>query len=398
MTSELKLDLQAVLDGLGHGVLIFSSDGKLRYDNLAARTMLGTDLNILREQGWSAAGALFNTRQTNPDITIDSIRAQALKSDRPVHFYTYRSGAYLPCYAAAIQGDNGDVATMITLEASDWSALTGELERFQHEIREAIDATRGHVDLIEQSMRVMKPNESVENLKRRISGFTRLIAIHMHRVGRFMEMLDRLQDIRTGSVRDKLRQGRRRVVLDSYFEDFLEELDEIALLDPETDVTDPRGRVKTVIPGKLVVEVPPLYLTRILRDILRNAIMYSMKATPVTIRAQAKNNLIQLDVVDEGYGIRTKESSRVFEPFQRARQPQIMGEFGYGLSLYLCKSEVEAMNGKLWFTSEEGVGTTISLTLPAWNEDLHLADTTPLTTAASSSSDRQPPSTGASSA
>jgi K+-sensing histidine kinase KdpD len=82
-------------------------------------------------------------------------------------------------------------------------------------------------------------------------------------------------------------------------------------------------------------------------------------------------------VIDEGYGIRAKEFERVFAQFQRARQPQIIGEFGYGLSLYLCKHEVEAMNGKIWFQSEEAVGTTFSFKLPAWRED---------STAASSSS------------
>jgi signal transduction histidine kinase len=112
-------------------------------------------------------------------------------------------------------------------------------------------------------------------------------------------------------------------------------------------------------------------LTNILHDLLRNAIMYSIKATPIMIIAQAsgQNQSVQIDVVDEGYGIRAKEFERVFALFERARQPQIMGEFGYGLSLYLCKQEVEAMNGKIWFESEEGVGTTFSFKLPLWRDD-----------------------------
>jgi len=77
---------------------------------------------------------------------------------------------------------------------------------------------------------------------------------------------------------------------------------------------------------------------------------------------------IQIDMVDQGYGIRAKEQERVFEEFKRARQPQIIGEFGYGLSLALCKHEVAAMNGTMWFKSEENVGTTFSLRLPAWKD------------------------------
>ena len=43
---------------------------------------------------------------------------------------------------------------------------------------------------------------------------------------------------------------------------------------------------------------------------------------------------------------------------------QIISEFGYGLAMYLCKHEVEAMNGRIWFDSAEGIGTTLSIALP----------------------------------
>ncbi len=368
MSLDNKIDLQAVLDGLGQGVVIFNAEGKLLVENLAARTILGTDLNVLKTEGWSAASVLFNTRQNNPDETIDAIRSRALKSERPVRFSTFRSGEYIPCWAAAVQGNDGDVYTMITLDVPDWTAMTSVMERFRTEIGDAIHATIGHMELIKQSMSLHKPDESVEMLQRRIGGFTRLVDVHMHRVGRLVEMLERLENIRTGRLREIVKARRRRVAILDFFEDFAERLDEINLVDPETDVTDVRARVKLDVPSKLAVAASSLYLTRVLHDILRNAIMYSMKAAPVRVKAHLKGQVVQFDISDEGYGIRAKEQERVFEPFQRARQPQIIGEFGYGLSLYLCKQEIEAMNGRLWFTSEEGVGTTFSFTLPTWME------------------------------
>jgi signal transduction histidine kinase len=70
----------------------------------------------------------------------------------------------------------------------------------------------------------------------------------------------------------------------------------------------------------------------------------------------------------------------VFKPFARARQPQIISEFGYGLSLYLCKMELAAMGGQIWFSGEDGVGTTFSVMLPAWRDEAE----------SSSSSSKQP--------
>jgi signal transduction histidine kinase len=370
MVLEKQLNYQSVLDGLGHAVLIFDSQDRLILDNLAARTILGPDLKVIRASGWSAAATLFNSRLNNPEENVTTTRKKALESARPVRFHMYFSGEYIPCWAAAVHGASGEVFTMITIETLDWSAMTDLLSRFRDEVQTAASATKGHTDLILQTLKHTKPNETPEQISRRVSGFVNLIATHMHRVERLTYLLERLEMVRTGRLTDQIRQRRKRVVAAEFVEDFIERLDEIDLLDPETETQDFRARIKTDVPDKLAFQASSEHLTSILQDILRNAIMYSMKATPVTIKAQATEGgqSVQLDITDEGYGIRASEFERVFTPYQRARQPQIIGEFGYGLSLYLCKYEVEAMNGKIWFTSEEGVGTTFSFKLPAWRE------------------------------
>lgn len=376
MSLEENTDLRAVMDGLGQGLLIFSSDGRLILENLAARTILGTDINVLKAEGWQAASVLFNTRQTTPDESLDTVRAKALQSSRPVRFRTFRSGQYLPCWMSSINMESGEVHTLIVLDAPDWTFLTSLLDRFRTEFVDAIDSTRGHIDLITAAA-AKHADESGEQIVKRISGFTRLISIHMDRVGRLMTMLQRLETVRTGQIRDNVRDRRKKLRLDDFLEDMQEGLAEIALVDPETDAGDVRARLKVTMPDKLAVSASPAHLTQILHDILRNAIMYSMKATPIKIKASQNGQFVQIDVVDEGYGIREKERERVFEPFQRARQPQIISEFGYGLSLYLCKNEIEAMNGRIWFESEEGVGTTFSFMLPAWSTESSSSESKP---------------------
>jgi signal transduction histidine kinase len=338
-------------------------------ENQAARTILGADLKLIRSEGWKAATVLFNTRLSDPDQSLDVIRAKALASERPVRFHAYRSGEHVPCWAAAIHGAGGEVYTMLTIDVPDWTALTELMERYLEEVRDAVDSTAGHADLIMQSVSRPKPNETVEQLGRRITGFARIMSIHMHRLGALTSLMERLENVRTNRVRDEVRAGRRRINLSTFLEDFLEELDENALADPESEVQDFRRRLQLSIPDDLLIYASPMHLAVILRDLLRNAIMYSLKASPVYIVGHGRDQSVQIDVVDEGYGIRGSEAERVFAPFMRARQPQIVGEFGYGLSLYLCKHEVEAMNGRIWFESEEGVGTTFSLKLPAWRDD-----------------------------
>jgi len=259
---------------------------------------------------------------------------------------------------------------MITIDQPDWSALTELMGRFRDEVLNAAAGTAGHSELILHSLKQPRPNESIEQLGRRIGGFANLIAIYNNRLERLTRLMHRLENIRTGRLPEVIREERRRIDLSDFIEDFIESLDERTIVDPEAEKQDYRGRITASVPGGLYVAASPERLTAILQDILRNAIMYSLKATPINLIAYASsgNQAIQIDVIDEGYGIRAKEFEQVFKPFIRARQPQILAEFGYGLSLYLCRQEIEAMNGKVWFTSEEGVGSTFSFKLPIWQE------------------------------
>jgi signal transduction histidine kinase len=364
-----KLESQAILDALGHGVLIFSSDGKLDQHNITAATILGTDLNVIKTEGWSMAAELFDTGLQAMDMRLDTVKEQAMQSARPIRFKIYRSGTYIPCWAAAVNGENGEVYTMITLDAPDWELVANVLDRFRSEMHEVIDSTIGHMRLISRAIETDDLDPAAAKIGKRISGFTRLVDIHMNRAGRLAGMLDRLQDIRTGKVRETIKAERKKIDVSEFVEDFIEVLNETPLLDPETEKHDIRARLKRSIREGLSVNASSAHLNYALREILRNAIMYSLIGTPITIVALPKGKNVQIDIIDEGYGIREKEFERVFTLFARARQPQIISEFGYGVALYLCKSEIEAMNGRLWFTSKENVGTTFSIQLPAWKAD-----------------------------
>ena len=65
----IKLETQAILDALGHGVLIFASDGKLVQHNIMAGTILGTDLNVIKSEGWAMALELFDTGTQPMDLS-----------------------------------------------------------------------------------------------------------------------------------------------------------------------------------------------------------------------------------------------------------------------------------------------------------------------------------------
>ncbi len=365
--AQANLDLRAVLDALGQGVVLFDSDGQYVMDNFAARTILGANLSLVRSGGWKSLAALVEARRSGigGELNTSDLRERALRQTDPVRFAMLLGGAYIPCWMAAVHSANGMVYTMVTLEQPDWKPLSELLSIFRSEARNSIISTQGHAELIQQIAANPAKGMSVEALGKRVIGFAEIIATHMYRLQLLVDLMQRLETIRTGALITEAHSGRRKLFIVEFVEDFLEELAEEGLVEPSR-AEDVRERLIVDIPGDLAVHVPPSFLGNVLRDLLRNAVQYSPARARIILRATrvSQGQFVQIDLIDEGYGIRAKETERIFAPFQRARQPQIIGEFGYGLSLYCAKAEIEALGGRLWFESEEGVGSTFSFKLP----------------------------------
>jgi signal transduction histidine kinase len=366
--TKTQLAAQPLIDSMAHSVLLFDSADRLAGHNESARILFGADLRLMQAEGWSAAQELFNSRQLPNARRVEEVRAAVFSGEGATRFTFYRAGERLPGWVSMFEM-GGERFTMITIDKPDWAALSDLTAKYLAEVRDVMESTQGHSSLIVASITHAKPGTTAAQVAGRVSGFARLIDIHMFRLRSLTGMVERLERVRTGALRPLTDKARRRIALADFMEDFIESLDETPLLDPETDAGNFRQRIQTVVPPRLAVSASAGHLTVVLQDILRNAIMYSMRATPIKIIAYAnRDGTGQIDIVDEGYGVRAEDAERVFAPFMRARQPQVMSEFGYGLSLYLCKHEIEAMNGRLWFTSEEGVGTTFSIKLPLWQD------------------------------
>lgn len=100
----------------------------------------------------------------------------------------------------------------------------------------------------------------------------------------------------------------------------------------------------------------------IFRNILENAGKYSSTDTPIEINVKFSENNVHLECKDHGIGIPEEEQKHIFESFKRATNTE--GIKGTGLGLAIVKKSVDRLNGSVALSSEMGVGTTISLTLP----------------------------------
>jgi len=106
---------------------------------------------------------------------------------------------------------------------------------------------------------------------------------------------------------------------------------------------------------------------QILTNLLSNAAKFSARTSCVKIAARREGSYLRIDVQDEGLGISTADQARLFARFSRIESrfnPKIKGT---GLGLYITKALVEGQGGSISVTSEPGIGSTFSYTVPIDN-------------------------------
>jgi len=187
--------------------------------------------------------------------------------------------------------------------------------------------------------------------------------MHEKFLGIINEECDRLTRI-VNDVLDlsRMDSGRRRLKS--------EMLDLSRLVDEVVPTVEPQlvARRLTVArafaPGLPPIEADPDLLKQVLVNLINNAAKFSREGTPVTIRAMAAGDRMQIVVEDHGMGIPSDKLSRVFERFYRVEEGGAERVGGSGLGLAIVKSVVELHGGTVRVESELGQGSRFVVELP----------------------------------
>lgn len=110
--------------------------------------------------------------------------------------------------------------------------------------------------------------------------------------------------------------------------------------------------------------VDALLIREVVANVVSNASKYSKDGGVVTVTLEHRGDELLVAVKDDGIGIPKADQNQLFKKFFRAGNALKSAVQGTGLGLYFVKSVVELSGGKIWFTSEEGKGTTFFFTVP----------------------------------
>ena len=116
--------------------------------------------------------------------------------------------------------------------------------------------------------------------------------------------------------------------------------------------------------------LPPLYidrpkLTQMLVNLLSNAVKFTPEGGRIIVRARRHGaRRVALQVSDTGIGIPEDQLGRIFEEFQQLDASPSREHGGIGLGLALTVRLASLLGGEIGVTSEEGLGSTFTVTVP----------------------------------
>lgn len=146
-------------------------------------------------------------------------------------------------------------------------------------------------------------------------------------------------------------------------------------VDLRTVVTEAVDRFRPVAAGKglalefeqpaapLEVYCDPADLDRIAVNLVGNAVKYTVRGH-VRVSLAMADGRVRLQVADTGIGIPREALPHLFNEFYRAGNAKAAGESGTGLGLAIVKLLVTRYDGEIGVGTQEGEGTTMTVTLP----------------------------------
>ena len=104
-------------------------------------------------------------------------------------------------------------------------------------------------------------------------------------------------------------------------------------------------------------------LGQVLVNLVHNAVKFSPDGGEARVTVRRDGDTIAISVIDHGIGIKRVDQDRIFERFYKADRARVRGG-GTGLGLAIARHVVEGHGGSIVVHSDDGMGSTFTVTLP----------------------------------
>jgi len=116
-------------------------------------------------------------------------------------------------------------------------------------------------------------------------------------------------------------------------------------------------------PDDIVVQADPRRLKQVLREIVGNAVKFTESGT-IEVTTRVLGEMAQINITDTGCGISQSDLDAIFMPFSQVDPSSTRKKGGTGMGLAISRGLIEAQEGSIGVSSEEGKGTRFWIALP----------------------------------
>jgi two-component system phosphate regulon sensor histidine kinase PhoR len=349
-TQQTNAKINGILRSAADGILVTDAAENVVLINRRAEELLGLDPaeqdSVLRIEHIRHAGLVALLRHAPKK------RKETFSED-----LTFQLAGHSPCICQArstvIKSSHDEFNGCITLlhDVTEQRAIDRMKDEFvstaAHELRTPLATILGYADLLQMNDDY-SPEQRAE--------FLQQIQNKAERLGEIVSDLLDISRIESGEgVKLDLRPHRLEILCHEVVKSF-------RLQAP--------GHCFTLHFSPLAqatVNIDRYAMLQILENLLSNAVKYSPGGGEIRIASQLENGNCLLVVSDQGIGMTSEQTARVYEKFYRADATDTAIS-GTGLGMTIVKHLVEAHAGQVAVTSSPGQGTTVTISLPISTE------------------------------
>ena len=339
--------MQAILSSMSDGVMMEDTEGQLHILNDAAEQMLqNMSNNFLLRPVRDLSSIAKAARGANADIDADL--KPWLLPQRKFEI----GGQIINVYSSPIRTEDGDVLGTVIVMRDVTSEVAAErlkdqfITHVSHELRTPLTAIKGYSDLLlfaSGDTLSAEQRDFVETINRNADD---LIAM----VNELLDFSEMEASGRLGAI------PKPTPLLDLV-------MDVVEMWEPRMQHKGLTFQLK--MPDDLpMINADSRRLRWAFIHVLRNALQYTPEGGKVTMELVPQGDSIAIHVTDTGIGISPEQQARLFTRFYRVTNMPEGEVRGLGVGLYLTRAIIEAHNGEIHVVSEEGKGSTFTITLP----------------------------------
>jgi signal transduction histidine kinase len=356
---ERRSELEAILRGIGDGVIVADTDLSLLLMNPVATRIFRVSSDV------ASSRTLFEVVPHQELLTLfqDALAGEEGAIVREISFPRAQEGeatlstrgrvaeSIHQALASPILGAGGKVRGVVTVLRDITSQK--ELERMKsnflsvvsHELKTPLHSIKGFVEII-----LMGKTGAINDTQADFLGTVRDQTSHLQNL---IDDLLEFSRLESGQVKLRLTE----VSLPEVAHAVINRLRPLAVQEQIQIVTQ-------IAPAVPAVQADRMRMEQVLTNLVHNAIKFTPESGTVTVAIQDMGEEIQVAVSDTGIGIDDEELGRIFDRFYQVDSSSTRHYRGTGLGLTICKHIVEYHRGRIWAQSQEGQGSTFYFVLP----------------------------------